>query len=127
MVGVEGVAQPEGVGGEAESDPEDLGADVIVLRRDDQYQSAESHQVQGAYRGGEGAELPPVATVPRPGQGGESGCSHDWGSLLRFQPRADDRQPLPKIVFADDPASQQRVRQGHQLVFRERQIGVPGG
>ena len=41
MVGVKGVAQPEGVGGHTQADPEDLCSDLVVVRGDQQDQRAE--------------------------------------------------------------------------------------
>lgn len=49
------------------------------------------------------------------------------GCSIRLQPRPDDRQPLTQVGLADDPASQQRVRQGDKLILRIRQVRVPGG
>jgi hypothetical protein len=61
VVGVERVAQPQGVGGDAEPDPEAAGLpDPHVPGRDGDREHAEAEHVQGDDRRRESADAPPL-------------------------------------------------------------------
>ncbi len=66
MVGVEGVAQPEGVGGQPHAGGEGAaGAEAEVVRDDDAEEQAEADDVQSDDRGGQAAGPCPLGRAQR--------------------------------------------------------------
>ena len=65
MIGVEGVAQSEGVGEYADSDGEDrmVAADVVVPRNDEAEQDSEAQDVQDHDERGHAGQAAPVTSA----------------------------------------------------------------
>jgi hypothetical protein len=68
VVGVEGMAQHEGVGGHPRPDAGHLRADWVVVRCYEQDQRAEADHVHGGDDGPQGSDSQPFALIPGGGE-----------------------------------------------------------
>jgi hypothetical protein len=80
VVGVDAVAQAVGVGGQPETDAEHLGADLVLVRGDQQEQRAEGDRVHQRHEPEQGRGVPPVPPGPgRHHRGEDAGAAAGGG------------------------------------------------